>query len=77
MATDMPKLLTETNTLAVQRKIRSAARAKFHRRYIDAFFEHGQWWITVCATGAQYSVCDSSDPCGFDFEQITEGDEQC
>lgn len=40
-------------------------------------FEHGQWYIT-CPCGAQWSVNDASGPGtidGFDFEQVSEGDE--
>lgn len=68
-------LLTEQNTRRVERLVLRAAKRRFHRRYIDATFEHGQWWVTIMATGAQYSVCDSTDPGGFEFEEVTRGDE--
>ena len=67
-------LQTETNTRTVERKILRAAKERFRRRYIDTTFEHGQWWITICDTGAQYSVCDTDT--GFDFEEVTHGDNE-
>jgi len=70
-------LLTETNTRAVERRIRKAAHARFGRRRIQTDFEHGQWWITILDTGAQYSVEDAESGSaidGIDFEQVTEGD---
>lgn len=40
-------------------------------------FEHGQWWVT-CNCGAAWSVVDAEGgPAvdGFDFEQVSDGDE--
>lgn len=48
------------------------------RRRVSADFEHGQWWITDLDTGAQWSVVDAEGKRavdGFDFEQVTEGEE--
>lgn len=72
----MGTLKTETNTPAMERRILRAAREYFgkHRR-LDAHFEHGQWWITDCETGAQWSVNDAEGQYtvdGFDFDQVTE-----
>lgn len=39
----------------------------------EAFFEHDAWWVQ-CKCGAQWSVVDVA-PVGFDFEQVSEGDE--
>lgn len=50
-----------------------AARAVLQRPTLSVHFEHGQWWVTELATGAQWSVVDSNN--GFDFEQVTEGEE--
>jgi len=42
----MTKLLTETNTPAVEKKVLAAARKHFNqRKNIGVFFEHGQWWV--------------------------------
>ena len=77
-------LKTETNTSDMERRILAAFEAsalayssKRRQRY-SADFEHGQWWITDWRTGAQWSVLDTSGGRsfnGFDFEQVTQGDE--
>ena len=74
-------LNTETNTPAMEQRILKAARRRFHTRNVQADFEHGQWWITIFRTRAQYSVNDCEGPetlCtnGFDFECVTRGDDQ-
>lgn len=63
-------LLTETNTLAVERKIRGAFRAYSRRRVFETFFEHGQWWVRLPGDDedAMYSVVDTN--IGFDFERV-------
>lgn len=71
----MTRLLCETNTRAVERRIRGAFRAEFRIRSFETDYEHGQWWVTVTRTGAQYSVYDSV-PGPFSFEQVSEGDEE-
>lgn len=71
-------LKTETNTPTMERRILKAARASIRRRNLTAWFEHGQWWIEHLPTGAQWSVVDAEGgPAvdGFDFEQITEGED--
>lgn len=76
------KLKTETNTVAMERRVMSAARAiqwKLKRPKLSIDFEHGQWWVTDLKTGAQWSVVDAeggNSVDGFDFEQVTDGDEQ-
>lgn len=76
------RLKTETDTKAMEKRVRGAfANSGLNqpRRKFDAFFEHGQWWITVLETGRQYSVHDASGPGtsrGFDFEVVTEGDDE-
>lgn len=71
-------LKTEQNTQAMHKRVRSAASKHFGRKRFSADFEHGQWWITILGSGAQYSVVDADGPGtvdGFDFEQVTEGEE--
>jgi hypothetical protein len=71
-------LKTERNTPAMKRRILKAAHKSLKRRNLCADFEHGQWWITHLSTGAQWSVVDAEGgPAvdGFDFEQVTEGEE--
>jgi len=68
---------TEQNTPAMHAKVLAAARQILHKRNIQADFEHGQWWITVLGTSAQYSVVDAEggrSVNGFDLEQVSEGD---
>ena len=70
-------LISSQNTLKADRMIRGHFEdsdiAKAHQDSpFDTFFEHGQWWVTCLACGAQWGACDSSD--GFDFEQVTEGE---
>ena len=46
-------------------------------KFFETGFEHGQWWV-LCENGAQYSVEDAFGPGtidGFDFEQVTEPDD--
>jgi hypothetical protein len=71
-------LMTETNTPATERRVIRAAYHKFGRKRFQADFEHGQWWLTIPGTGAQYSVVDCRTQQGvdyLDFEQVTAGDE--
>lgn len=72
-------LKTETNTPEVERQIREAAIKKFgFNTAVQLDFEHGQWWLSIPATGAQYSVVDAEGgPAinGFDFEEVTPPDE--
>ena len=71
-------LNTETNTPAMEKRVRKAAHTALKRRNLTAFFEHGQWWIEHLPSGAQWAVNDASGPScpdGFDFEQVTQGDE--
>jgi len=71
-------LKTEQSTRAMGRRVEKAARKYFHQRNgVSSFFEHGQWWIEL-RDGAQYSVVDAEGgPAidGFDFEQVTEPQE--
>ncbi len=76
-----PKLKTETNTVAMERRVKAAARAALqsegHRPTVD--FEHGQWWVSCSDCGGQWSVVDQQgggDVDGFGFEQVTEGDDE-
>jgi hypothetical protein len=79
-------LKTEQNTAKMEERVLRAFRkwAAFRipfsglSRDISANFEHGQWWVTQIDTGAQWSVVDAeggSSVDGFDFEQVTEGEE--
>lgn len=75
-------LNTERHTVAMERRVRRAARLAglVTTRTASVFFEHGQWWVENSRTGAQWSVCDSSGAEGvhtfegFSFEQVTQGD---
>lgn len=71
-------LLTETNTPKVASLIRveamSSESLSLHGSNLNTTFEHGQWWLTCADCGAQWSVSDA-DPGPFDFELVTEGDE--
>lgn len=71
-------LRTETNTPKMHDKVLAAAKRTLGRKNLTADFEHGQWWITEFGTGAQWSVNDAETQTGeeyFDFEQVTQGDE--
>lgn len=75
----MSALLCEANTPKVERIIRGAFEdsdeAKAHEdKPFETDFEHGQWFVTCRACGAQWSVNDA-EPGPFDFEEITAGDE--
>lgn len=65
-------LLTEQNTRSVEKRVRGAFRDWARKRTFETFFEHGQWWVRVPndEDDETYSVCDSSAPCGFDFERV-------
>lgn len=77
-------LKTETNTLAMERRVMKAATLSYQlssagHRKLSVDFEHGQWWVTCVECGAQWSVVDASGPLsddGFDFERVSEGDEE-
>jgi len=65
------------------------SRSEYHNADMDydEFYEHGHWWVECKQTGAQWSVVDSEggptvyvdgpdgQQIGFDFEQVTEGEE--
>lgn len=74
-------LKTETNTPAMERRIKRAALIALRADAVslNTVFEHGQWWIVNRFTGAQWSVVDAEGgPAidGFDFEQVTFGDDE-
>jgi hypothetical protein len=81
------KLKTETDTPEMHARIVEAFRVfgqlSWQPRALSSApfavdFEHGQWWVTVNGSGAQYSVVDAEGRTavdGFDFEQVTEGEE--
>ncbi len=73
-------LKTETNTAAMEKRVRAAANAVLGRKRFQVDFEHGQWWVTELGTGAQWSACDSGpgpdSHGGFCFEQVTQGDSE-
>lgn len=76
-------LKTETNTPEMEERVLKAFLAHplgedRTEKDLQLDFEHGQWWVTILGSGAQYSVVDAtggSSVDGFDFEQVTEGDE--
>jgi hypothetical protein len=62
----------------MQERALEAAKESLQRQNLSADFEHGQWWITDLDSGAQWSVVDAeggNSIDGFDFEQVTQGDE--
>lgn len=75
----MSKLMTETNTPAMERRVLRAAEYRLggSRRDYQADFEHGQWWVTRLRTGAQWSVvdCEQDGIAYLDFEQVSHGEE--
>ena len=76
----MSRLMTETNTRAMERRVLRAARYRLGIGRYQADFEHGQWWVTKPATGAQWSVVDcrtAEGPEGvdyLDFEEVSRGE---
>lgn len=72
-------LKCETNTPAVEKHVRRAARHRLGTGRYQTDFEHGQWWVTELGTGRQWSVVDCETADGtfyFDFEQVSEGDSE-
>jgi len=72
-------LLSTINTRAMARRVQAAARDRLGASRYQTDFEHGQWWVTELATGAQWSVVDCQSPAGgvyLDFEQVTAGDDE-
>lgn len=77
----MTALMIETNTPAMERRVRRAARFKglINTRNGSVFFEHGHWWVENIRTGAQWSVvdCQTADGVDYlDFEQVSQGEEE-
>lgn len=72
----MSKLLTETNTAAVERIIRRDAHTQLRipAKHLRSFFEHDQWWVEDARSGAQWAVNDTNIGV-FDFEQVTRGED--
>lgn len=73
------KLKCETDTPEMEHRIERAFNTK-HGMVgdVNVDFEHGQWWVNHILTGACWSVVDASGGSsvdGFDFEQISEGEE--
>lgn len=66
----------------MRRRVLAAAVARFRgvrssRLQVD--FEHGQWWVTLLDSGAQYGVHDAEGGDsidGFSFEQVTRGEDE-
>jgi len=71
-------LMTETQTENMRRKVLTAARHMIGPGKYQADFEHGQWWVTRLADGAQWSVvdCMTQDRVDYlDLELVTRGEE--
>lgn len=70
------KLLTETNTPAVARKVQRDAHdiLGIPTKHIRTIFEHDQWWVEDFRSGAQWAVNDTNIGV-FDFEQVSQGAE--
>ena len=78
MSKSNPKLLSEVDTPAMEKRVLSAAKAILRKRDIRAVFEHGHWWVEHTKSGAQWDAVDAEGPgsvTGFDFEQVTPGEE--
>ncbi len=77
------KFKTETNTLNMAKRVRSAFLESKNVHGDEDFqvnFEHGQWWVTCLRCVAQWSVCDAEGGDsidGFCFEQVSDGDGCC
>jgi hypothetical protein len=76
------KLKTETNTVAIERRVMAVAATKLNQthHHLSVDFEHGQWWVSCVDCGAQWSVVDAEGGTsldGFDLEQVSDGDESC
>jgi hypothetical protein len=73
-------LQTEQNTRPMGKRVLAAARRVLgNGQSYQAGFEHGQWWVSVLGSGAQYSVVDATGANtydGFGFELVTRGDEE-
>lgn len=78
-------LKCETNTPEMRERIADAfevsdahALAGFQDNdFTNVVFEHGQWWV-IASNGASWSVvdaCGGTSIDGFDFEQVSEGEE--
>jgi hypothetical protein len=75
---DSDTLRSTVDTPEMHDTVLSEARETLERHKLTATFEHGQWWIEDVETGAQWSVVDCESQTGqeyFDFEQVTQGDE--
>jgi len=71
------KLKCETETKAMERRIRGSFRSWSRHRSFCSHFEHGQWWIidsdTANREGRTYSVVDATggdSVDGFGFEEV-------
>ena len=72
-----PDLPSTINTPAIQKQIHAVAWRRGFRRF-QLHYEHGQWWLTIPRTGAAWSIVDATGGSaihGFDFEQVTQGEE--
>lgn len=75
MKSNPVKLVSSTDTKAAEKKIRSAAAARFGRGKADLWFEHGQWWARIDKGyyDQDYSVVDAYPGVagtGIDFEEL-------
>lgn len=73
------KLKTETNNARIEKRILESAEVLLNGRRLCAEFEHGQWWVIDLDSGATWSVVDAEGGRaydGFDFEQISYGEDE-
>lgn len=71
-------LRSTVDTPEMEQAVLSEARDTLERHNLTATFEHGHWWIEDKEDGAQWSVVDCETATGeeyFDFEQVTQGEE--
>lgn len=66
------KLKTEDNTPETESEILEAADCKFGTEDVQAFFEHGQWFLYNIKEDQYYSVVDAFPGIAneLDFEEI-------
>jgi ribosomal protein S27E len=73
------KLQSTIDSPEIETRVQSAHMAIVaHSHPCFTVFEHGQWWVTCNACGAAWSCVDASggpSVDGFDFEQVSEGEE--
>ncbi len=83
MSEPQQELQSTVNDQETEERIFNAFLASNHatddEKFYESFYEHDQWWILHKPSGRTWSVVDAeggSSIDGFDFELITEGEEE-